>query len=236
MRPVGAGTALSPLAAGQEVMLSLAGLSGILSVDPAAQTVTVLAGTPLGELAAQLESRGLTLAGLGGHAGQTVGGALSSGAHGSSLSVPRLAATATELRLVDGAGQPQTLTPEHPHFAAAALSLGALGVLTSVTLRTLPAQHLQVETRPLAWHEALALAPEYAQGAPYATLTWRPQQSDDLAFLLRRAWPTAAQQPLSTGPGLMDGAQQALTGDTAFSPLPRPCVRRCSGPKRRLPS
>lgn len=203
-------------------MLSLVALRGIVSHDPQAQTVTVLAGTPLGELSTELERRGLALSGLGGHALQTVGGALSSGVHGSSLGQPRLSETVTELRLVDGLGCSHTLTPEHPHFAAAALSLGALGVLTTVTLRVQPTYRLHVETRPLAWGEALALGPEYAQGSPFAALTWRPYRDDSEAVLLRRAWPT--EEPVTgAGSGLMDGAERALSeAGAALSPVPKP--------------
>ena len=166
--------------------------------------------------------RDRVLAGLGGHAGQTVGGALGSGAHGSSLGQPRLSETVTELRLVDGLGRSHTLTPEQPHFAAAALSLGALGVLTTVTLRVQPAYRLRVEARPLSWGEALALGPEYAQGAPHAALTWRPYRDDAEAVLLRRAWPT--EEPLTgAGGGLMDGAERALSEAGAeLSPVPKP--------------
>ncbi|MDO4264193.1 MAG: FAD-binding protein [Deinococcus sp.] len=227
VRPVGAGTALSPLAAGQEVMLSLAGLRGVSALDEAGGTVTVWAGTPLGELAAALDSRGLSVPGLGGHAEQTLGGALATGAHATGLSSPRLGAAVTELELVDGQGQVQRLRPGDPHFGAAALSLGALGVVTRATLRTQPAYRLRLSTRPVSWGELRALGPEYAQAAPHVSLTWRPSREDHEAVLLRRAWPvdSAAEAESSPGPvgSLLGGPAQALADAGAlFSPLPAP--------------
>lgn len=204
-------------------MLSLLHLRGVLEANAAAGTVTVWAGTPLGELAAALHSRGLMLAGLGGHAAQTLGGVLSTGAHGSSLGQPRLSEAVTELRLVDGQARSHKLRPDHPHFAAAALSLGALGVLTAVTLRVEPAQNLHTESRSLAWGEALALAPEYAGSAPHAALTWRPWREDHEAVLLRRAYPTDEAPTAGAAGGWMDGAASALAdADTQFSPVPKP--------------
>ncbi|WP_261663352.1 FAD-binding oxidoreductase [Deinococcus sp. Marseille-Q6407] len=231
VRPVGAGTALSPLAAGQEVMLSVAGLRGVAALDPAAGTVTVWAGTPLGELAAALDSRGLSVPGLGGRASQTLGGALSTGTHGSGLSSARLAASVTGLELVDGQGQLHRLHPGQALFGAAALSLGALGVLTRVTLRVQPAYRLRLSTRPVSWGEVLALGPEYAQAAPHVSLTWRPAHEDHEAILLRRAWPEeavsgedrAAAAGAGSTAGLLGGPAQALAeAGELFSPLPAP--------------
>ena len=232
VRPVGAGTALSPLAVGQEVMLSLQGMRGVAELNEAAGTVTVWAGTPLGELAAALDSRGLSVPGLGGHAAQTLGGALATGAHATGLASPRLGAAVTELELVDGQGELRRLRPGDPHFGAAALSLGALGVVTRATLRLQPAYRLRVSTRPVGWGELMALGPEYAQAAPYVSLTWRPAREDHEAVLLRRAWPaeTGTGAPATDVPatgaaqgGLLGGPAQALAeAGTLFSPLPAP--------------
>ncbi|WP_170166045.1 FAD-binding protein [Deinococcus radiophilus] len=226
VRPVGAGTALSPLAAGQEVMLSVAALRGVQALDRDTGTVTVWAGTPLGELSAALDSHGLALEGLGGHAAQTVGGAVSTGVHGSGLGSSRLAASVTELVLIDAQGSAHTLRPGDAYFGAAALSLGALGVLTSLTLRVRPAARLRLDPRAVSWGELMALGPEYAQAAPLVSLTWRPDQDDAEAVLLRRAWPTEAEsggdRP-ATGAGLVDGAARALADlGGQFSALPAP--------------
>ncbi|GHF99101.1 FAD-linked oxidoreductase [Deinococcus piscis] len=230
VRPVGSGTALSPLAAGQEMMLSLAGLRGVAELSEADGTVTVWAGTPLGELAAALDSRGLSVPGLGGHAEQTVGGALATGTHATGLTSRRLGAAVTALELVDGQGQVRQLRPEDMHFSAAALSLGALGAVTRATLRTQPAYRLRLSTRSVGWGELMALGPEYAQAAPHVSLTWRPAREDHEAVLLRRAWPVAeasgAAAPSSgagTGASLLGGPAQALADAGAlFSPLPAP--------------
>ncbi len=225
VRPVGAGTALSPLAAGREVMLSTAHLRGLDGLDEAAGTVTVQAGTPLGELTAALERRGLTLKGLGGQAAQTVGGALAAGAHSSGLTLPRLGAAALALELVDGRGQVHRLTPGGGgHWGAAALSLGALGILTRVTLAVEPARTLQVSTQRVSWGEVLALGPEYAQAAPLVSLVWHPEQEDGEAVRLRRSWPTdeplnrapEEASPASGGPGplpaLLEGLRERRLG------------------------
>lgn len=209
------------------MMLSLAGLRGVAELNEAGGTVTVWAGTPLGELAAALDSRGLGVPGLGGHAKQTLGGALATGAHATGLSSSRLGAAVTELELIDGQGQVQRLRPEDAHFSAAALSLGALGAVTRATLRTQPAYRLRLSTRAVGWGELMALGLEYAQAAPQVSLTWRPAREDHEAVLLRRAWPVDRAAKAESAPGagtsLLGGPAQALADAGAlFSPLPAP--------------
>ena len=82
MRVTGSGHSFTPLVRSDDVLLSMAGLSGITAVDAERGTVTVLGGTPLKKLGDDLLARGLAQENLGDIDVQTITGAVSTGTHG----------------------------------------------------------------------------------------------------------------------------------------------------------
>lgn len=108
------------------------------SLDADAQQVTVQPGMSLLELNALLDSRGLALSALGSISDQTIGGALACGTHGSSSGAHALlAAYVVRLELLDAEGTLWRCSASENAdlFNAARVSLGCLGVITSVTLQ-----------------------------------------------------------------------------------------------------
>ena len=79
----GSGHSFTDIALTDGLMLDPRGLSGVVSVDREAMTVTALAGTTLRELNAALDDLGLALHNMGDVDPQTLGGAVSTGTHGS---------------------------------------------------------------------------------------------------------------------------------------------------------
>ena len=72
----------------------------------------------------------------------TVGGAISTGSHGSGYT--SLSSSMIRCRLVTAAGEVVEIGEGDNRLDAARISLGMLGVLTSVTLRAVPAFHVRV--------------------------------------------------------------------------------------------
>ncbi|MCK6521615.1 FAD-binding protein [Myxococcota bacterium] len=105
--------------------------------------VRVTGNVTLATLCDALEAEGRMLPNLGSVTAQTVAGATATGTHGSGATLPILSAGVVELRLVTGAGELVTLGPDDPQLKDARVHLGALGVVTELTLRTLPRQRLQ---------------------------------------------------------------------------------------------
>ncbi|MDN5916776.1 MAG: FAD-binding protein [Pseudonocardia sp.] len=116
--------------------------------------VSVPAGLTLRELNPLLWAHGLALPNLGDIDAQTVAGAISTGTHGTGAGYRGIAAQVRGLELVLADGSVLACSPEEyaELFSAARVGLGALGVLTNVTLATEPAFRLHaVETAlPLA--------------------------------------------------------------------------------------
>ena len=137
-------TALADLPGGD--LVSVANLPAEITVDADAggvdgATVTVGAGTRYGDLAPQLLERGLALANLASLPHISIAGAVATGTHGSGDRVGSLATAVTGLELVTAQGELLAVSRQtHPDdFDGMVVALGALGIVTRVTLRVEPA-------------------------------------------------------------------------------------------------
>src|SRR5689334_18935008 len=150
-------------------------MTGVLHLDPDARLVTVLAGTRLRDLSAVLLNRGWTLPIVGSIQAQTIAGAIATGTHGSSLVHGNLASLVHAMRVVDGTGDVVELGPDDPRLDGARVHLGALGVVTEVTLRIEPAFRLRQEFEHVPVDEVDLDAA--ATSAEYAKVWWLPGAS-----------------------------------------------------------
>jgi xylitol oxidase len=105
-------------------------------IEIAGDNVTVSAGTRFGELVGPLQAAGRALQNLGSLPHISVGGACATGTHGSGDTNPCLAAAVTEMELVTAGGELVTLP-------GPAITLGRLGIVTALTLRTRPTYDIQ---------------------------------------------------------------------------------------------
>jgi alditol oxidase len=122
-------------------LVSLAGLPADITVDADAATVTVGAGTRYGDLAPQLSEHGLALANLASLPHISIAGAVATGTHGSGDRVGSLATAVTALELVTADGEQHAVSRQsHPDtFDGMVVALGALGIVTRLTLAVEPA-------------------------------------------------------------------------------------------------
>ena len=157
VKMTGTGHSFTAIAAPRGTWLVPDNLTGVLAVDRTAMTVTVLAGTRLHELNVLLERLGLSLHNMGDVDQQTVAGAISTGTHGTGGVTAGLAAQVAGLELVTGTGEllRATATENADVLDLARVGLGALGVLTAVTLRVEPLFLLEARETPMTWAEAL---------------------------------------------------------------------------------
>jgi xylitol oxidase len=116
-----------------------------MAIDPATSTVTIGAGVPYGRLAPYIDSHGFALHNLASLPHISVAGSCATATHGSGIHNRNLATSCSALELVVANGDRLTLTrAEDPdHFAGAVVSLGALGVVTSLTLDVEPSYQVE---------------------------------------------------------------------------------------------
>ncbi|MFB6171962.1 MAG: D-arabinono-1,4-lactone oxidase [Haloarculaceae archaeon] len=157
VRVAGAGHSFSPVAQSDDVLISLENYTGVTEVDEAAGRATVRAGTRLETLTAVLAEHGLMVENLGDVDQQTVAGALATGTHGTGIDFGVLATQVVGLRLLTADGDVLTLDPsDGDRFRAAQVSLGALGIVTEVTLDVRPQYRLREVEGPRDLDETLA--------------------------------------------------------------------------------
>ena len=172
LRAAGSGHSFSPVVATDGVLLRLDALDGIVDVrrhDDGTASVQVEAGIRLRALSERLDGLGLALPNLGDIDVQSLAGAIATGTHGTGARLRPLHAQVEAVELVDGTGASRVLTGE-PELQAARLSLGALGVVTAVTLRCVPAFTLRGVDVPRPLDETIARLDELVDGAEHFEL------------------------------------------------------------------
>lgn len=181
---VGAGHSFTPAAATDGVLISLDDLTGIESIVPTRDAdgrvdgadVTVWAGTRLHRLGPLLWDLGLAQPNLGDFAEQSLAGAVSTGTHGTGCRAPGLPATVVGLQLVTANGTVLSCSREsHPEvFEAARLGIGALGIITKMTIRCVPAFALRADEYPWTLSAVLQDMEGFARSADHAEFYWFP--------------------------------------------------------------
>jgi FAD-linked oxidoreductase len=149
VRPIGSGHSFSAIGLPVDVQLGCGRLDSIGEVSDDG-LVTVGAGTTLHRLNAELIRSGWSLTNLGDIDRQTIAGALATGTHGTGACFGGLATQVRALELVSPSGEVLRCdADDHPDvFAAARVGLGALGVVTAVTLQVEPAFALRAVEGP----------------------------------------------------------------------------------------
>jgi L-gulono-1,4-lactone dehydrogenase len=154
---VGSGHSFTEAAMTDGVMLRIEALRGVLDADPSSGLVRVGAGTVLADLNEELAGLGLAMENLGDIDRQTIAGAISTGTHGTGARLRNISAQVERMELVLADGSVRELgTATHPELLRAArVGVGALGAISAVTLRCVPAFVLERVDTPRPREEVL---------------------------------------------------------------------------------
>jgi L-gulonolactone oxidase len=211
VKPVGAGHSFTGAALTDGVRLSFDGLRGLINIDRLSRLVTVQAGMPLSVLNQILADHGLALPNLGDIDSQTIAGAISTGTHGTGARLGCLATFVESLALVDGTGEVVRCAAGDDLFRAAQVGLGALGVLTEVTLRCVDAFVLRAQERPAKVDDVFAGLDEHVEGNDHFEMYWFPYTDRLQTKANNRV--DADDQPLTRFRGWLD---DSFLSNTAF--------------------
>ncbi|MFF8997389.1 FAD-binding protein [Streptomyces achromogenes] len=145
VRVLGSGHSFNRIAdPGEEgVLVSIAGLPPVIDVDTAARTVRVSGGVRYAELARAVHARGLALPNMASLPHISVAGSVATGTHGSGVDNGPLAVAVREVELLTADGSTVTIGRGDARFDGAVTSLGALGVVTALTLDLEPAYEVE---------------------------------------------------------------------------------------------
>lgn len=149
IRPVGAGHSFMPLVPTDGTVLSISRLSGVVRHDAAKKQATLWAGTRLGDMGAPLAEIDQAMVNMPDIDMQSLAGAMGTATHGTGAGLMCIPHYATGLQLVTAAGDviDCDATQNSDIFEAARVSMGALGVVSQVTLQNEANYKLKRTTR-----------------------------------------------------------------------------------------
>jgi xylitol oxidase len=192
------------------VLLSLDALPAEVEVDTAARTVRVGGGVRYAELARRVHERGLALANMASLPHISVAGSVATGTHGSGVANGSLASAVREVEIVTADGSTVVLGRDDPRFGGAVTSLGALGVVTALTLDLEPGfeveQHLFTELPLSGLDFETVAASAYSVSLftdwrePGFRQVWRKRRTDQP--LADFPWAAPATEALHPVPGM----------------------------------
>lgn len=144
LRALGSRHSFNTIADSNQNLFSMSALNKIIALDKEAKTVTVEAGIKYGELCQYLHENGFALHNLASLPHISVAGACSTATHGSGVNNGNLATPVAAIEFVNAAGDVVKMTKnDGGDFYGAVVGLGALGIVTRITLELLPAFDVQ---------------------------------------------------------------------------------------------
>jgi xylitol oxidase len=189
VKALGGRHSFSPIADTRGALIALDRFDTVSDVDRSRGTVQVGAGIKYADLCPRLLRQGYAVANLASLPHIAVVGACSTATHGSGTG--NLATQVAAMELVDGRGEVVTLSAERHRdaFEGAVVGLGALGVVTRVTLRVVPAFEVRQwvwENMPVAQYTEHFDEIVRAGYSVSAFTTWRDGQVSEV-WVKRRA-------------------------------------------------
>ncbi|MBA2469588.1 MAG: FAD-binding protein [Chloroflexia bacterium] len=169
-------------------LVSIDAIEVPVEIDREAMTVTVGASIRYGTLAQTLEREGFALHNMASLPHITVAGAVSTATHGSGDALGNLATAVSGIELVTSSGEMVTAKRGEPDFDGMVVGLGALGVVTRLTLDIEPTYQVrQVIYEDLAWDHVDAHFDEVMSSATSVSLFTDWGESVNSTWVKRRA-------------------------------------------------
>ncbi|HEY7008089.1 MAG TPA: D-arabinono-1,4-lactone oxidase [Jatrophihabitantaceae bacterium] len=221
VKPIGAGHSFTAIGVTDGVQVRPDKLSGVIRADRETGLVTALAGTRLHELNETLWHLGLSLANLGDIDVQTIAGAISTGTHGTGARLGGLATQVRGMQLVTADGELRHVDADL--LPAAAVGLGALGVIATVTLECVPAFALAASEAPARLDDVLADLDLNVDGNDHFEFYWFPHTRRVLTKRNNRVLPETALRPIGPVRHFVD---DEFLSNTVFDGVNRITTRR----------
>jgi FAD-linked oxidoreductase len=174
VKAYGAGHSFTPIAATEGVLLRLDRMDALVAHDATSGRVRVQAGISLHALNPRLLALGLALPNMGDVDPQSVAGAVSTGTHGTGARLTGIAGAVVGVQLVTADGDVLEVDETHPWFGASRVTLGALGIVTELTLQCVPAFLLHAREEPMRLPEVMERLPELVDGNDHFEFYWFP--------------------------------------------------------------
>jgi L-gulonolactone oxidase len=235
VKVTGSGHSFTEAAMTDATMVRLDALRGVLDADRESGLVRVGAGTVLRDLNQELAALGLGLENMGDIDAQTVAGAISTGTHGTGAGFGNISVRVegVELVLADGSVRELSAAGDPELLRAARIGIGALGAISTVTLRCFPAFTLRREDSAHQLADVLDRFDELAERNDHFELFTFPYS--DRALVLERNRTAEAPKPKSRVVALLNDvllenwALEAMAVTGKAMPRTIPALARFAG-------
>jgi alditol oxidase len=137
-RVLGSRHSFNTIADSVDQLIATSRLNGIVELDAANSQITVEGGIKYGELCHMVEEQGFAFHNLASLPHISVAGSIATATHGSGLENGNLASSVKAIEFVDATGELHKIKKGDPDFDGAVVGLGALGLVTAVTLELVP--------------------------------------------------------------------------------------------------
>ena len=176
IRVIGSGHSFTPLCATNEILVSLDKCQGLISFEKEKNIATVKGGTKLSLLGELLFEKGLAMENMGDINVQSIAGAISTGTHGTGVSLKSISNQVIGLKFINGKGDIISCSANQNTslFKAAQVSLGCLGIITEVTLQCVPAYKLKLQNKKEKLEDVLITLQERNQQNRNFEFYWIP--------------------------------------------------------------
>ncbi len=176
VKAIGAGHSFTAAAMTNGVLISLEHLDRVVEIDRERARVTVQAGKTLRALGDELAELDLAMPNLGDINVQSIAGAINTATHGTGIGLGNIATTLVAMEIVDGRGDivrcDADTDAELLHTAR--VGVGALGIITQVTIQCVPAFNLHAHETVEPLDDLLDGFDEFARSADHAEFFWMP--------------------------------------------------------------
>ncbi|MGD9893392.1 MAG: D-arabinono-1,4-lactone oxidase [Dehalococcoidia bacterium] len=197
IRVAGTGHSFTPLVATNGVVISLDRWQGLEAGNQSAQSATVRSGTKLGLLGELLFAHGLAMENLGDVDVQSLAGAIGTGTHGTGHTFRNISSQVSALRIVTANGEVRECSEDHEPdlFRAARVSMGMLGVVSTIGLRLVPAFRLHERVWRLPAEECLDRLDRFITRNERFEFFWYPTSDEAECKTLNRTSASPEQVP-----------------------------------------
>jgi sugar-1,4-lactone oxidase-like protein len=153
---VGSGHSCSKIAEISDgILISLDNYNSILSFNPKKLELTVEGGISLKEICTFLKKKKAALANMGTIDPQSIAGAISTGTHGTGIKFGAIDQQVTAIEYITSNGEIfKTSKNDNPQlFHNTVVGLGAIGIISKVTIQCVPLYNLEVVTKSITFNE-----------------------------------------------------------------------------------
>lgn len=185
VRVAGSGHSFTAVALTNGLHLTLANMTGVRHIDHDKKRVTAFAGTTINAFGKALREAGLSMVNQGDIDSQSIAGALTTGTHGTGLTLGNLASSIVGMKLVQPDGRIIVVDESTPDLLQAGrVSMGVLGIVSEITLQVTDSFNLHERIWREDFESVMEKHDELAHKHRHFSFFWCPYEQSRHCYCL----------------------------------------------------